>query len=269
MSIMAMNTAATGLEALSSKLDVTANNLANVNTVAFKRSRVNFEDLLYQIRRQPGTENALGNITPAGIEVGTGVKVSSTELNFTPGSLEITNQQLDVAIEGNGFFKVQIYPDMGPGGIGYTRAGNFFINANGEMVLGNSNGFRLEPTITIPENATSITIGSDGKVMVTTPTDAAPQEIGQITLSRFVNPQGLLAKGQNVYVETSASGPASDGNPTDEGFGSLLQGSLEASNVEPVRELVDMIQTQRSFELNSQAIQASDEMLRVISSLRR
>jgi len=269
MTIMAMNTSATGLQALSGKLDVIANNLANVNTVAFKRSRVNFEDLLYQVRRQPGVENNLGNVTPAGVEVGTGVKISSTQLNFQSGSMDVTNQKLDLAIEGNGFFKVEIYPDMGPNGIGYTRAGNFFVNKNGELVIGNSNGFRLEPAINIPENATDITIGSDGKVMVNTPNDPEPQEVGQITLTRFVNPAGLLAKGQNVYVETAASGTPIDGNPTDEGFGQILQGSLEASNVEPVKELVDLIQTQRSFELNSQSIQAADDMLRVISSMRR
>jgi flagellar basal-body rod protein FlgG len=269
MSITAMNTAATGLEALSGKLDVIANNLANVNTVGFKRSRVNFEDLLYQVRRQPGTENSLGNITPAGIEVGTGVQISSTQLMLEQGSFEQTNRPLDLAIDGMGLFKVQIYPDMGPNGLGYTRAGNFFINANGEMVLGNRNGFRLEPAITIPDNYETITVGSDGQVAVTTPGSAAPEIVGQIQLTRFINPEGLLAKGQNVYVETQASGTPTDGNPTEEGFGSLLQGNLEASNVEPVKELVDLIQTQRSFELNSQAIQASDEMLRVVSGLRR
>ena len=269
MSIMAMNTSATGLEALSTKLDVIANNLANVNTVGFKRSRVNFEDLFYQIRRQPGVENSLGDITPAGVEVGTGVKVSSTQLNFQQGSFEPSSNPLDLAIDGQGFFKVQVYPDMGPNGIGYTRAGNFFVNANGEMVLGNSSGFRLEPPITIPEDATSITVGNDGKVVVTTPGAAEPQEIGQIQLARFINPPGLLAKGQNVYVETAASGTPIEGNPTEEGFGQIMQNSLEASNVEPVKELVELIQTQRSFELNSQSIQASDEMLKIISNLRR
>ena len=269
MSIMAMHTSATGLEALSTKLDAIANNLANVNTVGFKRSRVNFEDLFYQIRRQPGVENSLGDITPAGVEVGTGVRVSSTQLMFQQGSFEPTNNPLDLAIDGNGFFRVQIYQDMGPNGVGYTRAGNFFINANNELVLGNSNGFKLDPPITIPDDATSITIGSDGKVAVTTPGDAAAQEVGQIQLTRFVNPAGLLAKGQNIYVETAGSGTPIDGNPTEEGFGSILQNSLEASNVEPVKELVDLIQTQRSFELNSQSIQASDEMLKILSNMRR
>ncbi|MFA5864409.1 MAG: flagellar basal-body rod protein FlgG [Phycisphaerae bacterium] len=269
MSMMALNTSATGLTALTGKLDVIANNLANVNTVGFKKSRVNFEDLLYQVRRQPGAENSLGNITPAGVEVGTGVKISGTQLMFDQGSLEPSNNQLDMAIDGNGFFKVQIFPDMGPNGVGYTRAGNFFINANNELVLGNRNGFRLEPAITIPENYTSIMIGSDGKVQVTTSSDAAAQDVGQIQLAKFVNSSGLLAKGQNVFVETAASGTPIEGNPTENGLGSILQNNLESSNVEPVKELVDLIQTQRSFELNSQSIKSSDEMLRVISNLKQ
>ncbi len=269
MTITAMNTSATGLEALSTKMDVIANNLANVNTVGFKKSRVNFEDLFYEIRRQPGTENSLGDISPDGVEIGTGVKVSSTQLMFSQGSMESSNNALDLAIEGQGFFKVQIYPDMGPGGIGYTRAGNFVLNSQGELVLGNQSGFRLEPSITIPDDATSITIGQDGKVMVTTPSAAAPQEVGQIQLTRFVNPCGLLAKGQNIYVETNASGPPIDGNPTEQGFGAIMQNQLEASNVEPVQELVEMIQTQRSFELNSQSIQAANEMLRTITNIRQ
>jgi len=264
-----MTTAATGLEALSSKMDVIANNLANVNTVGYKRSRANFEDLLYQIRRQPGTENSLGDVTPAGIQIGTGVNLSSTQLMLDAGNIDTTERQLDIAIQGDGFFQLAVFPDMGQNGIGYTRAGNFFINKDGELVLGNSNGFRLDPTITIPENATSIAIGTDGKVQVTTPDDVTPQEVGQIQLARFANPAGLIARGQNVFSESAASGPPTTGNPSEEGFGSMLQGSLEMSNVEPVRELIDLIQTQRSFELNSQAIKASDEMLRVISTLRQ
>lgn len=269
MSMTAMNTAATGLQALSVKLDVIANNLANVNTTGFKRSRPNFEDLLYQVRREPGVENSLGDVTPSGIEVGTGVNLSSTQLLFDQGSFEATGRPLDVAIDGQGFFEVKVFDDMGRNGIGYTRAGNFFTNANGELVLGNRNGFRIEPSITVPEDYTSIAITSDGRVNVTTPGGAAPEEVGQIQLARFINPEGLLARGQNVFVETDASGPAMEGNPTEDGLGSLLQGSLEASNVEPVRELVDLIQTQRSFELNSKSIKASDEMLQVIAQLRR
>lgn len=266
MTVMAMHTAATGLDALSSKLDVIANNLANVNTVGFKRSRVNFEDLLYQVRQQPGVENSLGNITPTGVEVGTGVRVSGTQLMFQQGGFEATQRALDAAIDGEGFFQVQVFPGMGPNDVGYTRAGNFFKNANGELVLGNRNGFRLEPAISIPDDATSVTIGSDGKVLVTTPGSAGPQEVGQIQLAKFVNPEGLEAKGQNIFVETQASGPPIQANPTENGFGSLIQQSLENSNVEPVRELVDLIQTQRSFELNSQSIQTANEMLRVITT---
>jgi len=263
-----MNTAASGLHALSHRLDVIANNLANVNTVGFKKARANFEDLLYQVRRQPGSENSLGDITPAGILLGTGVRLSSTQFCFEQGSFDQTGKQLDLAIDGAGLFQVRVFEDMGPNGIGYTRAGNFFRNANGEIVLGNSNGFRLEPPITISEDATSVTIGSDGRVLVTTPGATEPEEVGQIELARFVNPEGLLAKGQNVYVETQASGPPIVGVPTEEGFGAILQGSLEQSNVEPVRELVDLIQTQRSFELNGRSISAADEMLQAVVHMR-
>lgn len=269
MTITAMNTAASGLEALSIKLDVIANNLANVNTVGFKRSRANFEDLLYQVRRQPGVENSLGDISPSGIEVGTGVTLSGTQLMLEQGSFQSTGRELDLAIDGQGFFKVRIFDQMGRNGIGYTRAGNFFVNANGEIVLGNRNGFRLEPSITVPTDYTSITVTSDGRVLVTTPGNPAPEEVGQIELARFVNPEGLLARGQNIFVETDASGPPLEGNPTEDGFGSIVQGSLEASNVEPVRELVELIQTQRSFELNSRSIQAADEMLQVVGQLKR
>lgn len=269
MSITAMQTAATGLQALSTKLNVIANNLANVNTVGFKRSRANFEDLLYQVRRQPGVENGMGDIAPAGVQVGTGVQLSSTQLMFEQGSFETTNNELDIAIDGQGFFQVRIFSDMGPNGVGYTRAGNFFTNVNGELVLGNRNGFRLEPQITVPTDAIKVDISADGKVLVLIPGNADLEEVGQIQLARFVNPDGLQAKGQNVFVETMASGPPIEGNPTEDGLGSLVQGSLEASNVEPVRELVDLIQTQRSFELNSKAIQTGDEMLRIVTSLRR
>jgi len=267
MSITALNTSATGLEALSRKLDVIANNLANVNTVGFKRSRVNFEDLLYQTRRQPGVENSLGDVSPAGVQVGTGSKVSSTQLMLDQGGFD-PGSKLDVAIDGLGFFKVRVFTEMGPNGIGYTRAGNFFVNKNGELVMGNGNGFRLEPGISVQEDYTSVTIGSDGKVLVTVPDGTEPEEVGQIELARFTNSAGLRAVGQNVFVETNASGPPIEGNPTEDGFGSLVQEFLESSNVEPVRELVDLIQTQRSFELNSQSIQAADEMLRIIGRLR-
>jgi len=269
MTIMALNTAASGLEALSSKLDVIANNLANVNTVGFKRSRANFEDLLYQTRRQPGVENSLGDVTPSGLQVGSGVQLSSTQLMLEQGSFEQTSSDTDLAVDGTGFFKVRVYPDLAPNGIGYTRAGNFLVNRNGELVLNNGSGFRLEPSITIPEDYTSITVGLDGKVLVTTPGSSTPEEVGQIELAKFVNPEGLEAVGQNVFRETEASGPPEDGTPTEDGFGAVRQFNLEASNVEPVRELVDLIQTQRSFELNSQSIQAADQMLRVITNLRR
>jgi flagellar basal-body rod protein FlgG len=268
MSTTAMNSAASGLTALNQRLEVIANNLANVNTVGFKRSRTNFEDVMYQVRRQPGSENSLGDKSPTGIEVGLGVKLSGTQLMMEQGSPETTNRQLDLMIDGEGFFKVRIFDEMGPNGVGYTRAGNFFQNADGQLVLGNANGFRMEPEITIPDNATSITIGSDGSVLVTTPDATEPQEVGQIQLARFTNPEGLLAKGQNVYVETAASGPPTEGNPTENGLGAIQQNALEASNVEPTFELITMIQTQRSFELNSQSIKTAAAMQQIIAQLR-
>ncbi len=268
MTVGALSTAATGLNALSSKLDVIANNLANVNTIGFKRSRTNFEDLLYQVKRQPGAENSQGDIAPAGIMVGNGVQLSSTQIMFEPGGVDMTGRPLDLRIEGNGFFQVKVFDDMGPNGIGYTRAGNFMRNANSELVLGNRNGFRLEPPVTVPEDATEIVITSDGTVMTLSPGDTELQDQGQILLARFVNPEGLVARGQNVYVETAASGPPDVLTPTEGGAGAIAQNSLEMSNVEPVTELVDMIQCQRAFELNSQSIKAADEMLRVVSRLR-
>lgn len=267
MSVTALNTSATGLHALSRKLEVIANNLANVNTVGFKRSRVNFEDLFYQTRREPGVENSLGDIAPAGIQVGMGVEVSSTQLMMDQGSFE-KGLKTDMAIEGLGFFKVRLFPGMGLNDTGYTRAGNFFVNPDGDLVLGNRNGFRLDPSISVPTDYTSITIGSDGTVLATVPGGAAPTDVGRIELARFVNSSGLKALGQNLFVETPASGPPIEGNPTEDGFGSLLQEKLETSNVEPTTELVNLIQTQRSFELNSQSIKAADEMLRIVGHLR-
>jgi flagellar basal-body rod protein FlgG len=267
MTCTAMNTAASGLSALSSKLDVIANNLANVNTVGFKKSRANFEDVFYQVRRQPGVENSQGDISPAGIQIGLGVNLSSTQLIMTQGGIEQTGNETDLALEGTGFFKVNIYEGQGVDNVGYTRAGNFFVNPNNELVL-DGNGFRLEPSITLPEGWTKLSVGLDGKVSVMEPGEAELTEVGQIELSRFTNSQGLGAIGNNIYVETLASGPPTSGFATAEGFGVIRQGALEASNVEPVRQLVGLIQTQRSFELNSQSIKTADEMLRVVGNLR-
>ncbi len=268
MAVIALHSAATGLSALSTEIDVIANNLANVNTTAFKGARVNFEDLLYMELAQPGVENANGDQRPAGIQVGLGVKVSNTERDFTQGPAINTDRALDLLIDGQGFFPVDIMEEEGTG-IGYTRAGNFFVNSEGELVLGNADGPRLEPPIAIPPEATDVDITSDGQVYVTIPGQVEPQNVGQIQLATFINPNGLRPLGGNIYVETEASGPPIEGNPGEAGIGTILQGFLEGSNVDPVKELVELIKAQRAFEMNSQTIQAADQALQVVSNLRR
>lgn len=271
MGISAMHAAATGMKALDTKLDVVANNLANINTVGFKRSRTNFEDLFYQTRREPGARDANDEPAPHGIQTGLGVMVSGTQLDFSRGAIDPTNRRLDIAIDGEGFFQVRTY-NNGQETIAYTRAGNFVRNANGRLVLANSEGSTLEPPIEIPQDTAeeSINIGRDGKVQIKT-SGGGPNltDVGQIELARFVNPEGLKCIGKNLYVETDASGQPFTGQPQQDGLGGLVQGNLEGSNVEPVRELVDLIFTQRGFELNSQAIQSADEGLRIVANLRR
>jgi flagellar basal-body rod protein FlgG len=268
MASIALNTAATGLSALSTDLDVTANNLANVNTAGFKSSRVNFQDLLYIEEAQPGAENANGDQRPTGLYVGLGVKVSGTQLNFQPGPALTTGQELDILIDGDGLFQVRVEPDLGDG-FAYTRAGNFTINADGVMVLATDQGRTLEPEITIPDNATGITIAGDGTVSAIVPGDTQPAVIGNIEIATFVNPAGLMQIGENLFLPTAASGEPSLGEPQTDGRGTLRQGFLEGSNVDPVTELVNLIKTQRAFELNSQSIQAADEALQTITNLRR
>lgn len=270
MGIAAMHAAATGMKALDTKLDVVANNLANISTTGFKRSRTNFEDLFYETRREPGARDANDEPAPHGIQVGLGVLTSGTQLDFTQGSVDPTDRPLDVAIDGEGFFQVKTYYN-GQEVTAYTRDGNLVRNANGKLVLANSEGSALEPPIEIPENtaAGSITISSDGRVQVVQSGDASTlTEVGQIELARFVNPEGLKSIGKNLYVETDASGQPITGMPQEDGLGGISQGNLEGSNVEPVKELVDLIYTQRGFELNSQAIQSADEGLRIVANLR-
>ncbi len=266
MSVQTLYTAATGMESLQTKLDVIANNLANVNTVAFKRDRANFEDLYYRRITLPGAQDAAGNLTPLGIEIGLGSTVSSTQTDYQQGAFQQSTRQLDVAIEGPGFFEV-----LDPSGQNlYTRAGNFAINANGALVMGSAQtGRLLNPQISIPQDATDIVIGSDGTVSVRQAGQSTLQPSGQIQLSTFINPQGLVKLGENLYSQSDASGPPLQGNPGANGIGVLRQNALEASNVEPVQELIDLITTQRAFELNSQAIQAGDQILQLISNLRR
>jgi len=268
MAITALHSAATGMKAMDTQLDVIANNLANAQTRGFKSARVNFEDMFYEQRQQPGAINSLGQRTSTGLFVGLGARVSNTQLDLRTGSFEETGRPLDIAIQGDGFFKVQTFDGIGQG-VGYTRAGNFFVNNAGQIVLGTLDGPLLEPGITIPEGTdpNSITITSDG--IITVEADGVQEEVGQLELYKFPNPHGLSLKGGNIYVRTEASGGEISGTPAQPGFGRLAQRFLEGSNVDPVRELIGMIRTQRSFELDSQIIRAADENLQVVSRLRR
>jgi len=245
----------TGMDAQQTQLDVVANNLANVSTTGFKRARVQFEDLLYQNVRQAGANSSQQTQLPTGLQIGTGVKPVATPRMFTQGNLQQSGNQLDVAISGQGFFQVTM-PD---GTLAYTRDGSFKVDANGQMVT--SNGFSVSPAITIPATAQSVTIGQDGTVGITVAGQAAPTTVGTLQLANFVNPVGLEAKGMNLFTETAASGTPSANTPGTNGLGMLQQGYLETSNVNVVEELVTMIQTQRAYEINSKAIQTSDQML--------
>jgi flagellar basal-body rod protein FlgG len=247
--------AKTGLDAQQTQMTVTANNLANVATNGFKRSRAVFDDLLYQNVSQVGASTSQNTLSPTGLQLGTGVRVVSTERSYTQGNLDQTGNSLDLAIQGRGFFQV-LRPD---GTIGYTRDGSFQVNAQGQVV--NSSGYQLQPGITIPTGAQSITIATDGVVSVQVPGQSAPTTVGTIQLADFINPPGLQTVGDNLLVESASSGAPTTGNPGVAGMGTLVQGSVESSNVDVVQEMVDMIQTQRAYEMNSKAVQATDQML--------
>jgi len=267
MTVQALYSAATGMNALEQKLDVLANNLANVETTAFKRDRANFEDLFYRHEMLPGAEDSAGQYTPVGVHVGLGSRVAGVQINFEQGAFRLTENQLDVAIEGRGFLQVT---DPATGNTLYTRAGNLSINAEGSLVIGSAmTGRKLLPNISIPQDATDIVITPEGKVSVRQPTTTKLTQVGTIELVSFVNPEGLLKLGENLYAETDSSGPPRNGTPGQDGLGVLRQGALEASNVEPVAELIDLITTQRAFELNSQVLQAGDQILQVVANLRR
>lgn len=267
MSIQTLYTAATGMTALETKLDVIANNLANVNTTAFKRDRANFEDMFYRHIVYPGALDSDGNPAPTGVSIGMGSRVSSTQTDYGQGAAQTTNNPLDMLIEGNGFFQVR---DGASGDTYYTRSGNFDVNANGDIVLGSaSNGRLLEPAFTIPPDATQIVISTDGEVQVKQPGNQELQSLGTIELATFQNPDGLEKLGDNLYRETGSSGAPVTDTPGQNGVGIIRQNALEASNVEPVRELIDLITTQRAFELNSQAIQAGDQVMQQVANLRR
>jgi flagellar basal-body rod protein FlgG len=256
MSNAAMHVARTGLDSQAARMRVIANNLANVNTTGFKKDRAEFETLAYQTMTVPGAPSSAENRYAVGLALGSGVQMTGTARVNTQGAMTQTDNPLDMAIEGDGFFQVQ-RPD---GTTGYTRAGNFSLSAEGQIVT--SDGMRLQPEISVPEGATAITIGADGTISAQLQGQTAPTELGRIELARFVNPSGLQALGGNIYAESAASGTPQVGTPGLDGRGALRQGSLEGSNVNVVQELVDMIETQRAYEVNSKMISANDEMLR-------
>ena len=258
MSSSAMHVAKTGLNAQQHKMQVIANNLANVNTTGFKRDRANFESLLYQTIRSGGAQTADGNMLTSASTVGTGVNMVNTQKLYSQGSLISTDNSLDVAVDGSGFFQVMM-PD---GRMGYTRNGTF--SRDGEGTLTTSSGYVVQPQIQIPDNVSEINISSDGIVSVKVAGETQPQEVGQLTLANFANPRGLQPVGETFVVETPASGAPIEGAPLNGGFGKLVQGYLEGSNVNVVQQLVDMIETQRAYEVSSKSISSVDEMMRYL-----
>lgn len=261
--LRALWTAASGMNAQQLNVDVIANNLANVNTSGFKRSRVDFQDVLYQTDRVPGSASARGSQLPTGIQVGLGTRPGAVYKLFSQGTFQATGNELDMVVEGHGFFQV-VQPD---GTTAYTRDGGFKLDTQGRVVT--SDGYTLEPEITIPAEATQIAIGQDGTVSVQMPGQVEMQEVGQIQLASFVNPSGLSSIGKNLFVATAASGDPQTGTPGLQNLGSLVQGYIEQSNVDVVQEMVQMIVAMRAYEVNSKAIQTSDEMLQVANQVRR
>ncbi|EAR63090.1 flagellar basal-body rod protein FlgG [Neptuniibacter caesariensis] len=255
----ALNVAKTGMTAQDTNLKVISNNLANVSTVGFKKDAVVFEDLMYQIRRQPGAQTAEEAQLPSGLQVGLGVRTVGTQKLFGTGEIEITEEAFDVAINGRGFLQVTL-PN---GDTAYTRNGQLHLNADNELVT--PEGYQINPAITLPGEVVNFSISTDGVVEVVTAGNNTPTQIGQLQMADFVNPQGLQSLGQNLYQETGASGAPIISNPGENGTGILVQGALEGSNVNSVQELVDMITTQRAYEMNSKVISTADEMLSYVS----
>jgi flagellar basal-body rod protein FlgG len=260
--LRSLYTAATGMEAQQTKMDVIAHNLANTNTTGFKRSRAEFEDLLSETIRSSGTPNAQGGGAPAALQVGLGVRTVATTKSFQSGDMINSNNPLDLAIEGNGFFKIQ-RPN---GEFAYTRAGNFRVDATGRICT--QSGEILDPAITVPQETTGLTIKPDGTVEAKIPGHDDAQSLGQIELSLFANPGGLESVGGNLFTATAASGQAVTVKPGEQSAGSLSQGFLEGANVKAVEEMIDMISTQRAYEMNSKVIQSADQMLQKLTSLR-
>jgi len=257
-----LNTAATGMQAQQNNMDTISNNIANVNTFGFKKSRAEFEDLLYQNIKDPGAQTGLNAVSPSGVQTGLGVKTAATQKDFDIGSAHMTNKPLDIMIEGPGFFPIQ----GEDGQIAYTRDGAFQKDPNGRIVT--KNGRPLIPEITIPPATTGIQIDNNGQVQVTVSGSDQPQTLGQIELVNFINPAGLKSLGKNLYSPTPGSGQPTQGAPGTAGMGSLAQGQIESSNVNIVEEMVNMISAQRSYEMNSKAIQAADQMLQSLNNLR-
>ncbi|RLA02017.1 MAG: flagellar basal-body rod protein FlgG [Gammaproteobacteria bacterium] len=250
----------TGLDAMQMDISIISNNLANASTIGYKKSRAVFEDLLYQNIRQPGTQSSQNTTLPSGLMVGAGVKITGTQKSFTQGTVQVTQNPLDIAINGPGFFEI-LMPD---GNSAYTRNGQFGLDENGQMVT-SGNGYVMQPAITVPEDATSMTIGPDGTVSVTQPGSTTPTILGNIQLVDFINAMGLQPVGENLYFETGSSGTPTTGTPGLDGLGALISGALESSNVSVVEELVGLIETQRSYEMNAKVISAVDDMLSYVN----
>lgn len=259
----ALSIAASGVQAQQLNVDVVANNIANVNTTAYKRQRAEFQDLLYQTLERPGSAtSAQGTVAPVGVQVGLGVRNAAISRNTDQGPLQITDGRYDLAIQGEGYFQVTL-PN---GDIGFTRAGNFALDDEGQLVT--SDGYLVEPNITVPPEAVSVSIAADGVISFTVAGDNQPQQIGQLELATFINPAGLDAIGDNLLLASGASGDPITGNPGDDGFGTLLQGALETSNVNPVFEISRLIEAQRAYELNTRVISAVDDLLQAVGQIR-
>ena len=261
--MQALRTAATGMAAQQLNVEVISNNIANMNTVGFKRQRAEFQDLLYQDIERPGEQSSsTGTVVPTGIQIGAGVKAGSVYRITEQGSMTQTSNPLDLAVNGAGYFQV-LMPD---GSTAYTRAGNFSVNDQGQIVT--TDGYLVQPTIALPQNATGVTVSATGQVQVTVPGQSAPQQVGQLTLASFMNEAGLQAMGDNLFQVSGSSGPAVTGNPGDQGFGTLMQGYTEASNVDPVTEVTALISAQRAYEMNSKIVTAADQMLTTTSQMK-
>lgn len=260
--IRALWSAATGMKAQQTNLDVIANNLANVNTSGFKKQRADFEDLIYQIDREPGAPVEPGSTIPTGVQIGLGSRVVGTGRIMSQGSAQVTETPTDIMIQGPGFFQV-IIPD---GSTAYTRNGAMKLDGDGQIVT--NDGYLLEPSIVVPEDAVELTISDTGVVSVRTSDDTLFQEIGQIELARFVNPPGMLAQGKSLFLETDASGAPIVANPGEDGMGTIIQGALEMSNVQVVEEMVAMITAQRAYEAGSKAVKTADDMLAIANAMK-